>query len=593
MNVLLPVYIAVIGSIILFVLPSRKTFTGILSFLIGAAVFVLAILAILNPIMPQLLPVFNINIEKYILWDHITAFIYIFSAGFTFLFALFSAKFIKHNLGKYFAWFFLAAASSLVVILAKNWFLFVIFWSIAGLSIYLIMQSQGKAAAAANKTIILFGVGDGFIVFAIALIFKFTGNFAMQNVGYHGLIFWSLIIAAFVKSGVMPFHTWLPDFAADAPASATAFLPAALDKFIGIYLLIRIFQYMKVPYIDKMIILIIGGITIIAAVFMALRQHTGKRLLAYHAVSQVGYMVVGVAAGAITGSAAGYALGTIAALFHLLNNTIYKSALFLGMGYVEQQKGTDSLGKLGGLSGVFPITFISMLVAAVSISGIPPFNGFYSKWLIYQAIIGLLGKSNTFIVILVLLAALFGSALTLASFVKLIHSVFLGGSSRKKQRVKEPFAIYFPQVVLSAACVALGLGASVFFLKPVFGKVVEIGQWQPVMTGIIYSAGIALGIIIYLLSSTKIRRDEGFIGGEVKSEAMKMSGVEFYSSIENMRPFRLLYKLAARKWFDIYHIARYIVGYFKSFLAFLHTGMVNNYISWVFLGAILIFILVK
>ena len=122
-----------------------------------------------------------------------------------------------------------------------------------------------------------------------------------------------------------------------------------------------------------------GVITIIAAVMMALVQHNYKRLLGFHAVSQVGYMILGFGMGSLIGIAAG--------LFHMINNAIYKGGLFLTAGAVEQQTGKEELEDLGGLSRAMPLTFIAALVFALSISGIPPFNGFASKWMIYQGII--------------------------------------------------------------------------------------------------------------------------------------------------------------------------------------------------------------
>ena len=118
----------------------------------------------------------------------------------------------------------------------------------------------------------------------------------------------------------------------------------------------------------------IGSFTIVAAVMMALIQHDLKRLLGYHAVSQAGYMVLGIGTGSIIGIAGG--------LFHMLNNAIYKHGLFLSGGAVEKKVGTTDLGRLGGLSRFMPISFVTCLIASLAISGVPPFNGFFSKWMI-------------------------------------------------------------------------------------------------------------------------------------------------------------------------------------------------------------------
>src|SRR4030043_302870 len=201
-----------------------------------------------------------------------------------------------------------------------------------------------------------------------------------------------------------------------------ALLPAAIDKLLGIYLLVIIVRQIFVLQSAalSLILAMIGAATIIIAVMIAMVQHNLKKLLSYHAVSQVGYMILGIA----TGTAVGIAGGT----FHMLNHAIYKCCLFLCGGAVEQQSGTAELDNLGGLGKKMSITFSACLVAALSIFGIPPFNGFVSKWMIYQGVIemgttqaGGLAKLWP----IWLTCAMFGSALTLASFVKLIHSVFL------------------------------------------------------------------------------------------------------------------------------------------------------------------------
>jgi NADH-quinone oxidoreductase subunit L len=123
--------------------------------------------------------------------------------------------------------------------------------------------------------------------------------------------------------------------------------------------------------------MVIGAITIILAVMMALIQRDYKRLLSYHAISQVGYMILGI----------GTCLpaGIIGGIFHMLNNALYKCGLFLTGGVVEKQTGTTDLAKLGGLRLNMPVTFVCYLITAASISGVPPFNGFFSKELIYDA----------------------------------------------------------------------------------------------------------------------------------------------------------------------------------------------------------------
>lgn len=210
----------------------------------------------------------------------------------------------------------------------------------------------------------------------------------------------------------------MPDYGEQADAPVTAFLPASLDKLLGIYLLFRaatgLFQMNGSM---QFVLLAVGAsTTVLAAVMMALVQHDLKRLLSYHAVSQVGYMLLGIGTGLPLGLAGG--------LFHMLNHAMYKSCLFLCAGNVETKAGTTDLDRLGGLARLMPVTFTATLIASLAISGIPPLNGFASKWMIYQGLVDLGGQGGFWWVVW-LATAMFGSALTLASFVKVLHSVFL------------------------------------------------------------------------------------------------------------------------------------------------------------------------
>jgi NADH:ubiquinone oxidoreductase subunit 5 (subunit L)/multisubunit Na+/H+ antiporter MnhA subunit len=188
--------------------------------------------------------------------------------------------------------------------------------------------------------------------------------------------------------------------------------------------------------------MVIGCTTIILAVGMALVQKDYKKLLSFHAISQVGYMILGI------GTA--LPVGIVGGLFHMINHAMYKSGLFLSAGSVERQAGTTDLAKLGGLARKMPITFICFLVTAASISGVPPFNGFFSKELVYD---GALESGRIFYAI-----ALLGSLLTAASFLKLGHAAFLGPRSKENEGVKEaPWAMLIPMIALASLCVLFGV----------------------------------------------------------------------------------------------------------------------------------------
>jgi len=339
----------------------------------------------------------------------------------------------------------------------------------------------------------------------------------------------------------------------------------------------------------------IGSLTIVAAVMMALIQHDLKRLLGYHAVSQVGYMVLGIGTGNPVGIAGG--------LFHMVNHAIYKSCLFLSGGAVEKKAGTTDLEKLGGFAKIMPITFVTFLIAAFAISGVPPFNGFASKWMVYQGVIET-AKNGGYLWIIWLVAALFGSALTLASFMKAVHTVFLGQPS--KAHSPQPTArspkdtsptMWIPTVILATLCVIFGVFAyrvplRMFILPSLNQAVTFSGTWFSSLATILILVGIAIGFIIYLLGSAiKTRKTEIFVGGEIlRAEPdMRVSGVEFYNTIKDTPFLNKVYQLAEKKVFDIYELLKKFCFIFTRILRFIHTGILTTYLIWILLGMLILF----
>jgi len=433
---------------------------------------------------------------------------------------------------------------------------------------------------------------------------------AMKNIPLDG----ALPIAAFIligigacaKAGTFGFHNWIVDAAGTNPSTTMAFLPASLDKFLGIYLFVKtmaVFFNTEGPL--KIIFMAIGALTILLAVFMALVQHDLKKLLAYHAVSQVGYMVLGIATGTVIGIAGG--------MFHMLNHTIYKSSLFLNAGNLEYRIGKTGLNELGGLAKNMPVTFIATLIAALSISGVPPLNGFVSKWFIYQSLLekgSLSGARVAFLII-----AVFGSALTLASFGKVLYSVFFAEGNAETKRAKEvPFSMIIPIALLSILCVAFGVFANALvvkpFLKPIIsGSIAPLGVWQPGIATALLLFGLAIGFVIYLISKPSGRTVEPFMGGEDLG-SNKVLGTEFYLAVEKDSVFSFVYRMNEKGCFDFYRIVKNSVKY-TAYVAYyavdrvlnsitdgvgkltfvasgvfkgLHTGLLDRYLAWILIG---------
>jgi formate hydrogenlyase subunit 3/multisubunit Na+/H+ antiporter MnhD subunit len=337
-----------------------------------------------------------------------------------------------------------------------------------------------------------------------------------------------------------------------------------------------------------LVLLIIGSVTIIAAVLMAMMQHNYKRLLGYHAVSQVGYMVVGFGLGTSIGVAGG--------IFHMINNALYKSGLFLTAGSVEKRTGKNDLEEIGGLSKVMPVTFITAIVCALAISGVPPFNGFASKWIIYQGIIEFgnsSGPANK-VWIIWLILAVFGSALTLASFIKFISGIYLGRLKNGLKGTKEvSILMWLPEIIIALLCVGIGISATKFIIPklivPLSGEFQYEGIWSSgTITGLVL-VSIVIGFIIYLIGNPKkMRTTEGFMGGETIVEETDYSSKEFYKTISSFKLLAFFYRNAEKKVFDIYDNSKNIILNINKVLSKGHAGILPLYALWVIFGLIII-----
>ncbi|MBE0572515.1 MAG: hypothetical protein IH618_13305, partial [Ignavibacteriaceae bacterium] len=445
------------------------------------------------------------------------------------------------------------------VVLSEHALSFLIFWGLSGLTLYL-FATMGKtldAPKAAKKTFIIIGGSDAFLLMGLVIMWLISpaSGWSLNNPQiplqgeYAHIAFICLLIAAFAKAGAFPLHTWVPDFSQNSPVESAAFLPASLDKLLGIFLLAKMLTSLFVVYpLINMILISLGALTVITAVMMAMVQHNGYRLLGYHAVSQVGYMVMGVASGSVLAFAGG--------LFHMINHTIYKSNLFLSFGSVEKRAGTAELDYLGGLGKNMPITFLMALIGALSISGIPPFNGFFSKWMIYQGLIektATLGSGYQLWLLACIIIAVFGSALTLASFMKFLHAAFLGRRPDVHKEVKEaPVNQWLSTGALSLLCIVFGILAVALPLKYFIYPVVEasgmnipsfVGLYDPIIVIVLFVVAFLIGILIYGLTA-KVRYDDVYVGGMPALEKFRIAGTEFYNEVRNFTVLKSIYNYA-------------------------------------------------
>ncbi len=259
----------------------------------------------------------------------------------------------------------------------------------------------------------------------------------------------------FVKGALVPFHGWLADAYTAAPAPVSVFMAGIVTKASGIFALLRIAQSTlggAAP--GREILLVVGAVTIVVGAFLALTQTNMKRMLAYSSVSQMGYIVL--ALGGDLG------IGILAAGFHFFNHAISKSQLFANAAAIEKELGTLDMDEMGGIGSRMPVTAGTTAVATLSIAGLPPLAGFWSKLLIVLALWNAGEYAFAAVAILV-------SLVTLAYFLSLQRRVFFGKPLEKWAKVHETApGLLVPAVALALVTIALGIGFP-FVLKVLLG----------------------------------------------------------------------------------------------------------------------------
>jgi formate hydrogenlyase subunit 3/multisubunit Na+/H+ antiporter MnhD subunit len=532
--------------------------------------------------------------------DTLAIFCTAFSGLFFLLTAIYSAGYMKGMRSgfRYYLYLLVTLLATAAALMADNVILLLALWGFLGLMLYLLIGfgRAERTADTAKKTLIIIGGSDALMLMGLGLLWHLSGRpdiWAMRlselNVPAAGgagtLAFLLMAAGALAKAGAMPLHTWIPDTAEDAPIPVTAYLPASLDKLLGIYLLARLcLEVFRMTPAMNTVLMAVGSFTIVAAVMMALVQHDLRRLLGYHAVSQVGYMVLGIGTGTMVGIAGG--------LFHMLNHAIYKSCLFYTGGAVVKRAGTADLRKLGGYAKAMPVVFSSFLVAALAISGVPPLNGFASKWMVYQGVIET-GADGGFMWVVWLVAATIGSALTLASFMKLSNAVFLGQPSKPLERRGSGAWAGIPAVTLAALCLGFGILAQRVPLRYLIFPSIGAepggqGIWEPGMASVLLLGGLLVGLILYLIGRAwkGARVSDPFVGGvDLKDHPeMRVSGADFYLTVSEMGPLKRIYALAEGRAFDIYEQGKQLVFELSGALGAAHNGVLSRYLGWYLLG---------
>ena len=385
---------------------------------------------------------------------------------------------------------FLAAMS--MVVLADDAFVFLFSWELMSLASWALVMAHHRSkdnAHAGFVYLVMAGFGTLALLLCFGLLAGPDGGYAFSDIRAAGttptigaLVLGLALLGAGSKAGVAPLHVWLPLAHPAAPSHVSALMSGVMTK-VAIYGLIRIVFDLAGPpaWWWSAVVLVLGGATAVLGVLYALMQHDLKRLLAYHTVENIGIIVIGLGlalAFQANGMGLPAALALTAALFHVLNHSLFKSLLFFGAGAVQTATGGErDMEHLGGLIHRMPATAVTFLLGCAAISALPPLNGFVSEWLTFQAI--LLGPAIPqwglkFMIPAVGAALALSAALAAACFVKAFGITFLGrprGSAAGSATEVDAFRLG-TMMALSALCILAGIlpGLVVDALAPVVAE---------------------------------------------------------------------------------------------------------------------------
>ncbi|MFO1120146.1 MAG: hydrogenase 4 subunit B [Rhodospirillales bacterium] len=385
---------------------------------------------------------------------------------------------------------FLAAMN--LVVLADDAFTFLFAWELMSLASWALVMAHHRTQGTARAGyiyLVMAGFGTLCLLLAFGVLAGAEGGYTFAAMRVERLASWQqtlvlilVLLGAGSKAGIVPLHVWLPLAHPAAPSHVSALMSGVMTK-VAIYGLIRIvFQLAGPPaWWWSAVVLVIGATTAVLGVLYALMQHDLKRLLAYHTVENIGIIFIGLGlalAFQANGMVTGAALALTAALFHVLNHSLFKSLLFFGSGAVLVATGERDMERLGGLIQRMPVTATTFLTGCAAISALPPLNGFVSEWLTFQAILDSPNLSHwglKFLVPAVGAALALSAALAAACFVKAFGISFLGRPrSAQAQAAGEVDAFSCAAMIVLALLCALAGVLPGFVVDALSGVVREL-----------------------------------------------------------------------------------------------------------------------
>lgn len=419
----------------------------------------------------------------------------------------------------------LFVAAMLLVVSVANAFYFLIFWECMTLASYFVVifeQEKRESVEAGYLYFLISHIGTALIMLAFFALYQHTGRLDFDSfrdatlpASTKNLVFLLAFFGFGAKAGIVPLHVWLPRAHPAAPSHASALLSGVMIK-TAVYGIIRLcVDLLGAPvWWWGFIVLLFGTLSAVLGILYALDERDLKRLLAYSSVENIGIILMGVGIGMIgvaIGLPAMAVIGFVAALYHTINHAVFKGLLFMGAGAVIHGTHTHNMNEMGGLARVMPWTGLIFLVGALSISAIPPLNGFVSEWFLFQSMFigstASLGVMRVFGPIFAMALGLVGAMVAMC-FVKAYGTVFTGPPRTKQtsEAVEVPGSMLAGMGILGVAAVALGLGAPV--IAPFIGRIAaDVAHMPPeifargiqVLPGALSEATLSTPLLFILL----------------------------------------------------------------------------------------------
>lgn len=472
---------------------------------------------------------------------------------------LYSLGYMEHNhkQSRYYMFFVMMIGGLTGVALSKDLFSFFVCWEIMSswtLYFVIIHEETAEALREGFKYFIFNYIGANCILLGMLVLAANTGVFgfeavtlALGNIPLEigGAALLLMTIGFLMKAAMLPLRIDYQMHPAAAPTPVSGYISAVLLKSAPFWLLKLFFMLggmtilARLGFIGSMPVVSyaiawLSCLTILGAAIMALLQNGIKMMLVYSTVSQIGYIILGLSLGSTAGIAGG--------LLHFINHMIFKNLLFLAAGAIMLKAHAYSLDEVGGLGRKMPWTLLFFMIGALSLAGVPPFSGFASKWLIYEAA---MEQGQPVMAIISLIA----SVLTMAYFIKFMHTAFFGALPQKFEHVTDPpWTMLLPMGLLGIVCMAFGFMPGIPLqvisaIQTIIGMPevsftlttinTPLGSWQAGITAAILLLSVGIGIFISRISNQKVRVTEVYTCGvtSLKPEEMHVNSENLYGTL--------------------------------------------------------------